>query len=70
MRISYHEFEIAIGDGVHRWMVADGWEPEINAAVGILPEDLSTELQVKMFAPHVHRAFGRRALYFVVRKED
>lgn len=68
--ISYHEFEIAIGDGVHRWMVADGWEPEINAALGILQEDLSTELQVKMFAPHVHRAFGRRALYFVVRKED
>ena len=66
--ISYHEFEIAIGDDIHQNIVADGWEPEINAAIGILPEDTFIENQMKSFAPHVSRAFARRALYFVLRK--
>lgn len=66
--ISYHEFEIAIDEDIHENIIADGWEPEINAALGILPEDTFIENQMTSFAPHVNRAFARRALYFVLRK--
>jgi hypothetical protein len=68
--ISYHEFELGLGSDVHAQVIADGWEPEINAALGILAEDLMTELQLKTFAPHVHRAFARRTFYFIARKPD
>lgn len=66
--ISYHELELAIGEDIHQRIVADGWEPEINSALGILPEDLMTELQLKTFAPQVHRAFARRDFYLIARK--
>jgi SAM-dependent methyltransferase len=66
--ISYHEFELGIGPDVHSMVIADGWEREIEAAIGILPEDAAAEGQIKAFAPNVNRAFARRTFYFVLRK--
>jgi 2-polyprenyl-3-methyl-5-hydroxy-6-metoxy-1,4-benzoquinol methylase len=66
--ISYHEFELAISPHVHDWVIANGWEPEIKDALGVLPEDQATKLQLKTFAPGVNRAFARRAFYFIIRK--
>lgn len=66
--ISYHEFELAISPEFSRYIIADGWEPEINAAINILPEDLYVELALKTFAPEVSRAFARRTFYFIAQK--
>jgi SAM-dependent methyltransferase len=66
--ISYHEFELALGREVHGWVLADGFEPEINGLIGVLPEDSISQLQLGMFAPHVNRAFARRGLYLIIRK--
>lgn len=66
--ISYHEFEIALGADVHASIVADGYEPEIDRLIGTLPEDTLCQLQLEMFARHVHRAFSRRAFHLILRK--
>lgn len=66
--ISYHEFEIAIGPHVHDNVIADGWEPEINKLIDILPDDTFTAHMLRSFAPNVNRAFGRRSFYFIIRK--
>ncbi|MFN6191604.1 MAG: methyltransferase [Planctomycetia bacterium] len=68
--ISYHEFEIALGEDVHNHIVADGYEPEIQRLIGILPEDTFCQLQLNVFARHVNRAFSRRAFYLIIRKPD
>jgi hypothetical protein len=66
--ISYHEFELAIGKDVHEHVVAHGYEDEIVDLIGVLPEDTLCELQLTMFAKHVHRAFSRRAFHFILQK--
>jgi 2-polyprenyl-3-methyl-5-hydroxy-6-metoxy-1,4-benzoquinol methylase len=66
--ISYHEFEIALGADIHHHIIADGYEPEIVSAIGVLPEDSLCQLQFSLFAPHVHRAFSRRAFHMIIRK--
>lgn len=66
--ISYHEFELALGRDVHSHVVADGFEPEINQLIGVLPEDNLCQLKLGMFAPYVSRAFARRALHLIIRK--
>lgn len=66
--ISYHEFELAISQGVHQYVVADGWEPEIVRSIGVTVDDTTLLNQVAVFAPSVHRAFARRALYLILQK--
>jgi hypothetical protein len=62
--ISYHEFELVLGEEVHQYVIAEGFEPEIEHLIGLLPDDLIILTQLKMFASNVHKAFGRRALHF------
>lgn len=66
--ISYHEFELALSPQVHEWIVADGWEQEIVAAINVLDDDRMLLDLMKRFAPNVNQAFARRALYLVIRK--
>jgi 2-polyprenyl-3-methyl-5-hydroxy-6-metoxy-1,4-benzoquinol methylase len=66
--ISYHEFELALGSDVHQYIIADGYEPEIDCLLGTLSDDLIIQMQLKLFAPHVHRAFSRRAFHLIIRK--
>jgi protein-L-isoaspartate O-methyltransferase len=66
--VSYHEFELALGDEVHSWIVLDGYEPEIAeifpvTAIDTTLQDLFQQLDVR-----AHRAFTRRNLFFVLQK--
>lgn len=66
--ISYHEFEIALGENVHQQVIADGYEPEIEALIGTTQEDVFARTMIDTFAKGVHRAFARRAFYMILKK--
>lgn len=68
MGISYHEFELALGPSLYDCVIADGYEPEIYSLIDILPADYACQAMLHTFAPHVHRAFSRRSLHFILRK--
>lgn len=68
--ISYHEFELALGDDVHHHITASGFESEINELIGLTDEDVLIGQMLDRYAPQVHRAFSRRALYLVLQKPD
>jgi ubiquinone/menaquinone biosynthesis C-methylase UbiE len=42
--ISFHEFELAIGDGVHEYIVLDGYEPEIARLIPISEIDTTLKM--------------------------
>lgn len=66
--VSYHEFEVAVGDTCADNMVADGFEEEITSLYPIQMED---ELLASFFERkglRKHRAFTRNHLNFILRK--
>jgi S-adenosylmethionine-dependent methyltransferase len=66
--VSFHEFDVALGEGVDSWIVADGFEPEVTR---VYPPRLDDELLLNYFVAHPvkrHRAFTRNHLNFVLRK--
>ncbi|MCQ9147819.1 methyltransferase domain-containing protein [Ochrobactrum sp. BTU2] len=67
--ISYHEFEIALGEDIHGQVVADGFETKLNELLGTTPDESITQLMLGMYANKVNRCFARRSLHFVVRKK-
>ena len=66
--ISFHEFELAIGEDVHRHIVLDGYEREITALLPVTPVDTTLQKIFDQFKIHAHLAFTRRSLYLVLKK--
>jgi ubiquinone/menaquinone biosynthesis C-methylase UbiE len=66
--ISYHEFELGIGQDVHQFVVLDGYEPEITNIVPVSEIDTILQTVFKQFGVQAHRAFTRRSLYLVLQK--
>jgi len=66
--ISYHEFELAIGMDVHRYVTLDGMEPEITSLIPIDEIDEGLRTLLAKYSSHVHRAFSRRSFYLVLEK--
>ena len=66
--ISFHEFELAIGDDIHARIVLDGYEPEITHMVPVSDLDMTIEAAFQRWGVKAHRAFTRRHLYLVAIK--
>ncbi len=66
--ISFHEFELALGDDIHEKIVLDGYEPEITSIFQVTPIDLTLQSIFERFDVRAHRAFTRRHLYLVAVK--
>jgi S-adenosylmethionine-dependent methyltransferase len=66
--ISFHEFELAIGPGIHDAIVLDGYEREIKKLVPVSSIDLHLQSLFDEFGVKAHRAFTRRTMYLVARK--
>lgn len=68
--ISFHEFELAIGESVHEWIVLDGYEPHITDLFPVSTNDQALQALFEQFQVKAHRAFTRRTFFFVVQKPD
>lgn len=66
--ISYHEFEIVFGAGVHNWIVADGHEEILKPIAPRFVDDDLVEGMFRELKLGVNRAFTRWFLYFVMQK--
>jgi ubiquinone/menaquinone biosynthesis C-methylase UbiE len=66
--ISFHEFELAIGDRIHDSIVLDGYEREMTEFMPISGIDRTLQAIFKEYKVNAHRAFTRRFLYFVAQK--
>lgn len=66
--ISYHDFELALGEGVHDMIVADGWEPEVRALAPVFKDDEILLDIFKKFEISANKAFARSWLYLILRK--
>lgn len=66
--VSYHDFEIVLGERVHDQIVLDGWEEEI---VPLLPSPEDDKIILSWFS-HLNvkasRAFALSWMYFVIKK--
>lgn len=66
--VSYHDFELALGNEVHNWIVADGWEENVRPLAPVFKDD---ELLLDIFQKwevKAHKAFARSWLYLILRK--
>ena len=66
--VSFHEFELAIGDEIHQAITLDGYEPEITNIFPVTDVDTTLVYQFKSVGVSAHRAFTRRMMYFVAEK--
>jgi S-adenosylmethionine-dependent methyltransferase len=68
--VSYHDFEIVLGDRIHDWIIADGWDERIYNLAQRFPDDeaLLAMWQNPHFSIKAHKAFARSWLYFIIRK--
>jgi ubiquinone/menaquinone biosynthesis C-methylase UbiE len=66
--ISFHEFELAIGNEVHSQIVLDGYEPEITSIFPVGAMDSALQALFEQFRVSVNRAFTRSSMFFVVEK--
>lgn len=65
---SYHEFECALGEDVHEWVIADGYEPIILALHRPGFDDALVAFLFAQLNLKKHRAFTRYWLHLIVRK--
>lgn len=65
---SYHEFECALGEDVHEWVIADGYEPIIAALHHPGFDDALVAFLFAQLNLKKHRAFTRYWLHLIVRK--
>jgi len=66
--VSFHDFELALGNEVHNWIVADGWEDAVRPLAPIFKDD---ELLLDIFERweiKAHRAFARSWLYLIIKR--
>ena len=66
---SFHEFETAIGTGVHQCVISGEFDPEVSAING--PYRLEHDLLCRALqerAPHVSPAFAMPMFYLILRK--
>jgi predicted O-methyltransferase YrrM/Flp pilus assembly protein TadD len=68
--ISFHEFELAIGDDFHKAIVLDGYENDITACCPVSPAETAIERLFSEFGINVHRAFTRSSMFFVAQKPE
>lgn len=66
--VSYHEFEVALGDWVHDCVIADGFEEEIMSWVAPTPDEKLLQAYVGSQGIKIHRAFTRKALNLIIQK--
>lgn len=64
--VSYHELEVAIGSDIHDLVVADGFEPEIQAVSAETPEQKVLMNYLASRNVPIHRAFTRSVLAFIL----
>ncbi len=67
--VSYHDFELVFGPGVHDMVVLNGWEPEVRTLAPIFADDhflvaMSESLGIIIAS----NAFARSWLYFALQK--
>lgn len=66
--ISYHDFELALGQSIHDYVVLDGYEPSL---LGMYPDRIDDGLMRIAFDHYeipAHRAFTRSLLHFALKK--
>ncbi|MFD4839884.1 class I SAM-dependent methyltransferase [Achromobacter sp. NPDC058515] len=66
--ISYHDFELAIGQSIHDNIVLDGYEPSLLAMYPDKIDDGLMRIAFDHYKIPAHRAFTRSLLHFVIRK--
>lgn len=66
--VSYHEFEMAIGDDFRRYVVADAWDGELVALNPVYLDELSLVEFVEREALDVPAAFTRYWIELVLRR--
>ncbi|BBU29412.1 hypothetical protein BTHE68_31460 [Burkholderia sp. THE68] len=66
--VSYHDFELAIGQDCHDHIVLDGYEEAILARFYDRTDDALLRLAFERYKVPAHRAFTRHNLHFVMRK--
>jgi ubiquinone/menaquinone biosynthesis C-methylase UbiE len=66
--VSYHDFELALGNDVHNCVVADGWEDEVRPLAPVFKDDeVLTDIFTK-WDIKANKAFARSWLYFILKK--
>lgn len=66
--VSYHEFELVLGQEVHHWVTCDGYEPEMTQIAPVGFDDLLLQLLFKHLNLQKHQCFTRSNLHFILRK--
>lgn len=66
--VSYHEFEIALGTGVHEMIIADGWEEKMLPLANIFNDDHWLRDMFDKMELKAHRAFARSWLNLIIQK--
>jgi len=66
--VSFHEFEIAIGNEVHDLITLNGYEPEMTSFFPVTKIDKMLQIVFQRFRIKANIAFTRRNLNFVVQK--
>lgn len=66
--ISYHDFELALGQSIHEYVVLDGYEPSLLAMYPDRVDDGLMRIAFDHFEIPAHRAFTRSLLHFALKK--
>ncbi len=66
--VSYHDFEIVLGNDIHKHIIADGYEPQILPIAERYMDDELLQTAFDRLDLKVSRAFARWFLYFIARK--
>jgi ubiquinone/menaquinone biosynthesis C-methylase UbiE len=66
--ISYHDFELALGQSIHEYVVLDGYESSLLAMYPDRVDDGLMRIAFDHFEIPAHRAFTRSLLHFALKK--